>query len=45
MKHIKAFCRRHSWCGDLKVAAFFLLMSGIGAFAIILAFPAPMIGP
>ncbi|SMP30709.1 hypothetical protein [Shimia sagamensis] len=45
MKHITAYCRRHSWCGDLKVAALFLILSAIVAFVVIQAFPTPVIGP
>ncbi len=44
MKKLKDYCRRHSWCGDLKVAAVFLGLAAIGALIVLQTVPTSLIG-
>jgi len=43
MKKLKNYCRWHSWCGDLKVAAVFLGLAAIGALIVLQSVPTNMI--
>ncbi|WP_294117290.1 hypothetical protein [Shimia sp.] len=39
MKQIRDYCRRHSWCGDLKVAAVFLGLAALAALIVLQTVP------
>ncbi len=44
MKQIRDYCRRHSWCGDLKVAAVFLGLAAFAALIVVHSVPTSLIG-
>jgi len=44
MKQIRDYCRRHSWCGDLKVAAVFLGLAALAALIVLQTVPSNLIG-
>jgi len=44
MKQIRDYCRRHSWCGDLKVAAVFLGLAALAALIVLQTVQSNLIG-
>ncbi|MBE1291002.1 MAG: hypothetical protein GJ677_00780 [Rhodobacteraceae bacterium] len=44
MNKLKDYCRRHPWCGDLKVAAVFLGLAALGAIIVLQAVPSNLAG-